>query len=282
MLYLMKKYRITILIISLISIIFFSCNEEDAPLPAQEDHFEAEGIVFMESGIIIAEIFRGVTDDTLFAPKGGLSSHTNIKFYDANKQIINPPDVSKQTLAWEFVNNTIASVWQHPGEEGSFEFHLKGLAVGATQMEFFVMHEGHADFRSGKITVVVKDDSATHGEPVGLKLYDEESDSLLATVEQNGTVIGSINLAGSTDTTDHMIIKFFDDNDAEFQPDATEHSITITSLNTTIAGITGLEPDEPYAFKVFGKASGNTTLKIDLLHLGSVEFTAPNIPVIVP
>jgi hypothetical protein len=278
----MKKYIQSIFVIAFISVIYFSCKEEDSPLPTQEDHFKAEGIVFQESGIIIADIFRGVTDDTLFAPKGGMTTGIDVKFYDGNKNVINPPDKNKQKLAWEFVNNSLASVWQHPGDEGGYEFHLKGLAVGTTQMEFFIMHEGHADFRSGKIIVVVRDDSTAHGEPVGLKLYDEESDSLLLTVQQNGTVTGSINLPATTDTTDHIVIKFFDANSVEFQPDATEHSVNIILINSAIAGITGLDPNEPYAFKVFGKTAGNTTLKIELKHLGTVEKTFSNIPVDVP
>ena len=280
--YFISKYVQPFLVVAFISVFFFSCKEEDSPLPPQEDHFKAEGIVFMESGIIIADIFRGVTNDTLFAPKGGMTTGIDVKFYDGNKNVINPPDKSKQKLSWEFVNNTLASVWQHPGDEGGYEFHLKGLAVGTTQMEFFVMHEGHADFRSGKITVVVRDDSTAHGEPVGLKLYDEASDSLLLTVQASGTVTGSINLPATTDTTDHMVIKFFDSNGVEFQPDATEHSVTITVINNAIAGITGLDPNEPYAFKVFGKTSGSTVFKIELKHLGTVEKTFSNIPVNVP
>lgn len=280
--YFVKKYLFTIILIGFVSITFFSCKEEDAPLPPQEDHFKAEGIVFMESGIIIADIFRGVTDDTLFAPKGGMTGGIDVKFYDANKNIINPPDKNKQKLSWEFVNYTIASVWQHPGDEGGYEFHLKGLAVGTTQMEFFVMHEGHADFRSGKITVVVREDSTAHGEPVGLKLYDEESDSLLVTVQENGVVTGSIILPATTDTTDHMVIKFFDTNGVEFQPDETEHSVTITVINNAIAGVTGLDPMEPYAFKIYGKTSGSTVFKIELKHLGVVEKTFSNIHIVVP
>lgn len=280
--YFIKKYIHSFLLIAFLSVVFFSCKEEDAPLPPQEDHFKAEGIVFMQSGIIIADIFRGVTDDTLFAPKGGMTSGIDVKFYDGNKNIINAPDKNKQKLSWEFINNTLASVWQHPGDEGGYEFHLKGLAVGTTQMEFFVMHEGHADFRSGKITVVVRDDSTAHGEPVGLKLYDEESDSLLVTVQANGVVIGSINLPATTDTTDHIEIKFFDDNGTEFQPDATEHSVMITVTNSTIAGITGLDPNEPYAFKVYGKTFGSTIFKIELKHMGTVEKTFSNIPINVP
>jgi len=275
------KYFYVLIIVLVSSFIFNACSEDD-PLPAQEDHFAAQGMVFYDSGIKVAEIFQGVSDDTLFAPKGGLTGHIEIKFYNSSKQEINPPDPAKQSLSWEITNPAMVEVWQHSGEEGHFEFHLKGLSEGVTQIEFFVMHEGHADFRSGKITVKVLQDPNAHGEPVGLRLYDEETGTLLVTVKEDASVLGGINLASASDSTDHIEIKFFDSNNIEFQPDATEHTVNITSLNTNIAEISGRAADEPYAFKVKGKNSGNTTIKIELLHLQSVEAIFNNIPVNIP
>lgn len=136
--------------------IFISCSNESDPLPAQEDHFEAEGVVLLESGIIIADIFRGVTNDTLFVPVDSMTAGIDVKFYDENQQIIDPPDPSDQSLSWSIDDQNILDVWQHPGEEGGFELHLEGLAIGSTKIEFFIVHEGHNDFRSGKFSVVVQ------------------------------------------------------------------------------------------------------------------------------
>ncbi len=135
------------------SVTLFSCKDD--PLEPDMDHFEAEGVVFYQSGIKVAEIFRGITQDTLFAVVGQITSHFEVKFYNANKQEMDPPDHIVQPFAWELQDTSIVGVWQHPGEEGSYEFHLEGKQLGLTQIEFFIMHEGHADFRSGKLPIKV-------------------------------------------------------------------------------------------------------------------------------
>lgn len=274
----MRNVISTLTGIFLLLFLLVSCSDD--PVTPQEDHFEAEGIVFLQSAIKIAEIFRGVTTDTLFAPSGALSAGIDVKFYNSNKEMINPPDPAEQSFAWQIDNPALVEVWQHPGEEGGYEFHLRGLADGTTQIEFFIMHEGHADFRSGKITVVVKQDTTAYGEPVGLKLYDEDTGTLFVTVKEDGSVVGTL-LVASGQTTDHIEVKFFDANNREFQPDATDHSINVISANTGIALITGINPAEPYAFKVQGVSAGSATLSIELLHNSMVEETFSNIPVIV-
>jgi hypothetical protein len=272
---------IKIIIISFVSILFFSCGGDENPLPPQEEHFEAEGIVFLQSGITVASIFQGVTTDTLIAPAGGRSDHFDVKFYDENQNVIDPPSDANKSLAWEIDNEAILAVWQHPGEEGGYEFHLDGLAEGNTHIEFFIVHEGHNDYRSGKIPVRIEHDPTAHGEPIGIILKDEESgDTLVVVNNQTSTITGSIELAAG-DTTDHIEVVFFDENGVEFQPEVPDHSITITSNDMNIAGITGLDPGEPFAFKVNGLNTGSTTLSIELLHEGTVEMTFNAIPVIV-
>lgn len=142
-----------LLLITIFASILVSCKDD--PLEPVMDHFEAEGIVFYQSGIKIGEIFRGVTQDTLFARVGETSDHIEVKFLDPNKNELNPPDYTKQPFAWEIQDTTIVGTRQHHGEEGSYEFHLVGKQTGITNIEFFIMHEGHADFRSGKIPVKV-------------------------------------------------------------------------------------------------------------------------------
>ncbi|MBS4033857.1 MAG: hypothetical protein KGZ85_05285 [Ignavibacterium sp.] len=274
----MRNIISTLTVLFLLLFILVSCSED--PVTPQEDHFEAEGIVFLQSGIKIAEIFRGVTTDTLFAPEGALSAGIDVKFYNSNKEMIDAPDPAEQSFAWQIDNPALVEVWQHPGEEGGYEFHLRGLADGTTQIEFFIMHEGHADFRSGKMTVLVEHDTTAHGEPVGLKLYDEDTGTLLVTVKEDGSVVGTLIVAAGQ-TTDHIEVKFFDANNMEFQPDAADHSINVISANTGIALITGIDPAEPYAFKVQGVTAGSTTFSFELLHNSMVEETFSNIPVIV-
>lgn len=140
-------------IVLVLAILTLSCKDD--PIEPAMEHFEAEGLVLYQSGIKVAEIFRGETQDTLFAVVGQLSDHYEVKFYNGNKQELNPPDYSIQPFAWEIQDTNLVRVWQHPGEEGSYEFHLEGKQTGSTQIEFFIMHEGHADFRSGKFPLII-------------------------------------------------------------------------------------------------------------------------------
>ena len=142
--------------LSIVILTVFSIGCEDDPVTPQEEHLKAIGMVFYSSGIEVARILRGVTTDTLFAPLDTLSDHMDVKFFDEDENIVDAPTTA-QSLSWEFVDPMIAQVWQHPGEEGAFEFHLKGLKVGETEIEFFVMHNDHSDYRSGKIPVKVKE-----------------------------------------------------------------------------------------------------------------------------
>jgi hypothetical protein len=149
-----KIYISFLLVLLLVSLSSIGCSDD--PVTPQEEHFEAEGIIFLKSGIPIAEIFRGVTTDTLYAPVDSMTAGIDVKFFNSNQEVIDPPNDPDISFAWEIDNASIVTVWQHPGEEGSFEFHLEGLSAGSTAMEFFIMHAGHADFRSGKIPVTVQ------------------------------------------------------------------------------------------------------------------------------
>lgn len=136
-------------------LLFIACSEDD-PVAPQEEHFDAIGVVLTTSGIEIVSILRGETDDTLYAQVGEVSDHLEVKFYNEDEQTVDAPDDREKTLSWEIGDTEIVEVHQDDGHDGEFEFHLKGLKPGATTLELFIMHAGHADFRSGKIPVVVQ------------------------------------------------------------------------------------------------------------------------------
>jgi hypothetical protein len=275
-----RNIKFLLLFFPFFGVLFYSGCSEDDPLPPAEEHFEAIGVYLTASGIEIVSILRGVTDDTLTVPDGALGDGIDVKFYNENEQIINPP-TGEQTLAFEIEDTSIVSVFQHPGEEGGFEFHLRGKQTGTTHIELFVMHEGHSDFRSGKIPVRVEDQGGTHGEPVGLKLYDEESGTLLVTVNADSSVTGSLSVAAG-DTTDHIELMFFDENNIEFQPPVPEHSLGYMIENGTIAGIDPPTIDEPWAFRIIGNSAGSTTIRLILNHDNHAEYTSPPVPINVP
>lgn len=228
------KYNILLKLFLLLFLSFaiISCDEDD-PLTSEEDHLEAIGMVLYDSGIEVARILRGVTSDTLIASEGGLSGHLNIKFIDEDENIIDPPDLDNHYLSWEIDNPDIADIWQHEGEEGGFEIHLEGLKEGNTFIEFFVMHEEHSDYRSGKFPIRIEHgDENEYGAPVGLNLIDEESGNVLVIVN-NENVSTSLSI-GLNETSDHIEVEFFDSNDKTFQPAVPPHSLVVESSNTSV------------------------------------------------
>ncbi len=256
----MKKI-ILLLTIVFSQFLFTACDENVSPTGK---HIEAVGMAFYASGIKVAEILRGETSDTLYAPAGGLGDHIEIKFIDENGNEFAVEEDAEQTLAWEFANPSIATIWQHEGEEGSFEFHLQGLLVGTTTVEFFAMHNDHYDYRSGNIPVKIINQSGSHGAPIGAILEDEESGNILARI-QDSTVTGQLSIAAGS-TSDHIEITLFDANGVEFQPPVPPHSLNIVSGDESKLQIEQASAEEPWAFKLIGVQSGTTTITIQIYH----------------
>jgi len=149
--------NISLFLLLITSFAFLSCGKKEDPLSSPEDHFQAIGLAVLDaSGKIIVKILRGETSDTLYAAVNYRSDAFFVEFYDRNEKLIEPPKSKNQILTWKIDNESIVKVYQHEGEEGGYEFHLDGLRVGTTLIEFFLEHDGHNDFRSGKIPVVVK------------------------------------------------------------------------------------------------------------------------------
>ncbi|MBI9070965.1 MAG: hypothetical protein JEY94_05170 [Melioribacteraceae bacterium] len=145
-----------IVLISLILINITACSDDDDPIAPEEHHFEAIGtVIYNATGAIDVSILRGTTTDTLYAVVGERSDHFEVKFYDENENIIEPPDEEHSSMAYEIEDSQIATGWQHEGEEGEFEFHIDGLKTGITTIEIFVKHDDHNDYRSGLIPLKV-------------------------------------------------------------------------------------------------------------------------------
>ncbi|MBM4170711.1 MAG: hypothetical protein FJ214_02430 [Ignavibacteria bacterium] len=147
--------RILLFVFISVSLFLTSCKED--PLSAEEDHFEAIGIaIFDASGKMVVKILRGVTADTLKGEVNKRSDHFEVKFLDESEKLIDPPDSGDKKFKWVIDDPALFSIYQDSGEEGGFEFHIDGLKSGKTKIEFFIEHEGHNDYRSGKIPVQIQ------------------------------------------------------------------------------------------------------------------------------
>ena len=261
------------------------------PIPVHVvGEFEAEGIVIIESGVRFFRYFQGEIDSNegrvseLSAPIG-LTPHWRIMFLDENGDEIDPPDDPEFAFSWTIADPDVLEVHQDEGDEGSFDFHLRGLQEGETTIVFEVKHEGHVDYRTQPIPVHVESQEGQHGEPVGVRLKEEDSGEVLveAPVAGEGTASDALSVAVG-DTTDHIATFFFDEHDVEFQPEAPDETLGIAVGDTSLLAIDPPVAPEYWAFRLIGKKAGTTTITLSTLHDGeaedtfapiSVEITAP-------
>ncbi|MBS12690.1 MAG: hypothetical protein CME19_13935 [Gemmatimonadetes bacterium] len=252
-----------------------------------EEHFEAEGLVLVDSGVRFFRYFQGVVDTTggrhnhLEAPIG-LTGHWSIKFLDGEGTEFDAPTGGELTFGYTIADPTLLEVFQDPGDEGSFEFHLRGLAEGETTIILSVLHEGHADFSTLPLSVHIEATAGQHGEPMGVRVKDEESGKLLTEtpLAGQGETTGTLTVV-QADSTDHLEVQFFDAQGVEFQPAAPPHALGIAVADTTLLGIDPPMDPEFWAFRLIGRAAGATTITLSILHDGDPEETFATIPVTV-
>jgi hypothetical protein len=271
----------------LIAVFAISCDDD--PIAPQSDHFEAVGMVIFQSGAMVLDYYGPEYDagdqtaylDTLYASQG-LNPHWSVRFYNEDGDLVDPPEEDNQWFAADFANPDLAELWWHEGEDGEFDFHLKGNQAGQTTVEFKIMHIDHADFTTLPIPLVI-DETVLHGAPVGVRLYDEESEDLLATAYIAGSGNDSEGLFTLTagNTTDHIEAIFFDEEDIAFWPGVPPHSLVVESSNTSVVNITGQEPEEPWAFKLEAVSAGTANITVYIYHDGAVGKTFTPINVVV-
>lgn len=148
------RYTLHTLILVLPLMILAACGEDD-PVAPQEDHAEAVGLLLYRGDTLRASILRGVTTDTLYATVGETGEDFDVRFYNEDEEVFEAHD-DEVTFSWEITDASVAEVVQDSGKEGKFEFRLRGKSPGTTTIEFFILHEGHADFRSGLMPLVVR------------------------------------------------------------------------------------------------------------------------------
>ncbi len=249
-----KYILLSLLVLAMLS----SCSEETNPTTPEEDHFKANGMIIESMGQRILTYFNLKSTDTLVVPIG-LTDHYEIKFLDADSNVIAAPTDEDKKLGWVIGDTSMLEVYRHDNQE--WEFHLKGKKVGTTNIEFQVLHIDHSDFRTIKIPVVVKDIANQHGAPVGARIYFEEDGTLISESPLKGSaglVKGQFSIKAG-ETTDHFEIKFFDEQNREFLPGA-GHQLIIEFENSGICQAIPAGEDEPWAFQLKGLSVGVTKI----------------------
>lgn len=152
----MQKLFIQKLFVSFLSVLLvflISCDEDSLH---QEHHFEAIGTaVYDSSGEMIVSILRGVTDDTLKIPLNNSTGILSLKFYDDHEDLVDGPDEEESSLSYESETPQIFEFYPESGSDSKYKFSLEGLSSGNSYIELLILHDGHTDYRSGQIPVLV-------------------------------------------------------------------------------------------------------------------------------
>ncbi len=155
-----NSFQRTFAAVAVLTFFVIGCGSDD-PMSHQEEHFEPEGLVIIDSGNRFFRYFQGQIDasggrkDHLDAPLNEETSHWSIRFLDDHGDEIDPPDDPDFKFTWAIADPTVLEVVQDADDVGKFDFHLRGLKVGETTIELQVTHDDHVDFRTIPIPVHV-------------------------------------------------------------------------------------------------------------------------------
>lgn len=152
----MRNIKFLLPLFFVAALVLNGCEEENPVDPGE--HVEAEGLRLYQSGVKVFEYFQGTFTagfDTVLALKDSLSEDFRVKLLDENKNEFTPED-DDEKLGAAITDTTIVTFYQHPGEEGEFEFHLRGKKIGVTTMKLQVIHNDHADFTTPLFPVKVR------------------------------------------------------------------------------------------------------------------------------
>lgn len=131
-------------------------------------------------------------------------------------------------------------------------------------------------FGCDKDNPVDEDDHAEHAEAVGLVI--SQSGAEIARYE-NGAVTGKISVAAGEETP-LLSVKFIDDHDGElFTPEGEHYSMAWTIADESVAEVERHDEDGEWKFHIKGKATGNTTIEIKIMHENHADFVSLPIPI---
>jgi len=155
----MLKNFLKISVIVFAFLFVYACSEDDNPVSGGEDHADAIGMRIVSSGVtLVSYIGDEAVQGSITVEEGVLSAGMDIEFYNDESESWFTPEEAENSLGIEVADTTIAQYWQHEGEEGGFEFHIRGKQQGQTSVVFSILHDEHADFVSKAIPVVVAAD----------------------------------------------------------------------------------------------------------------------------
>jgi hypothetical protein len=250
---------------------------------------EAAGLVIRQQGTEIAtwnfDPVRGPNQtfgQIIVEPGAALAGLAASFLDDQGEEFV--PDHPAMTLVIEVAHPAVAATAVLPG---TWTFEAEGIAIGATTATFSIFHEGHTDFTSGPIPILVTDSAPGPGTSFLLR-----KNGIAQLIVVDGVLVPSCGAIqadpGRFETEEQTLTELY--SFRLLAPDCT--SSTITSPPYTLAfefAASGHARivnhpehwDEHTIFHLEGLAAGETTLRLRLLEQGQMVMTSPPIPVVI-
>ena len=195
------------------------------------------------------------------------------------------PEDPEMILGVEVADPGVATVALVPGE--NWRFTVAGITLGSTTAVFSIQHEGHSDFTSGPIRILVSDVAPGVGTSFVLRKNGIPTVIVVdgAVVPSCGTTIanpGRFETAAG-DTTELYSFRLLAQDCTASQISATRYSLAFEFSDSAIARVVN-HPEhwnETTVFHLEGVAAGQTALTVRLLDQGQVAMTSPPIPVVI-
>ncbi|MGQ9820094.1 MAG: hypothetical protein ACUVQ1_09275 [Candidatus Kapaibacteriales bacterium] len=138
-------YRLFILI-SILTIITSACSEKSTT--EHSDHTEAIGMILYYNTSPFFKVVKGNIDTNVSKElvfKLNTSYLLEVKFIDEDGEEITPTEEGK-SLSWTLDDSNLVDIKVVPTEK--WKFSIMGLKIGTTNIQFFLNHYDHPDFRT--------------------------------------------------------------------------------------------------------------------------------------
>ncbi|NGP76047.1 hypothetical protein G3570_05360 [Balneolaceae bacterium YR4-1] len=150
---LFNKFSTNTLLITLAVLLITATACNNPASSEEEEHPEPAGVLLKMNGQEIARYEDNSVTGQIEVNAGEETTLIRLFFLDDSGNEFQP-DEPELSLQWRDINTAIADVEQH-SEDGKWAFHIHGEAQGNTSVVFQLLHDGHSDFDTQPIPVVV-------------------------------------------------------------------------------------------------------------------------------
>jgi hypothetical protein len=194
------------------------------------------------------------------------------------------PEDPDHSLVVEIASSTVARATVAAGGWG---FEIEGLALGSTSAVFSILHEGHLDFTSGAIPILVTDSAPGPGTSFLLR-----KNGIAQLIVVDGVLVpdcgpthadpGRFETPAGT-LTELYSFRLLAPDCSATTISAPRYSLAFEVADSGFARIVNHPEhwDEITIFHLEGLAAGETTVRLRLLDQGQVALTSPPIPVVI-